>query len=313
MTVRATAPDRIDGSDGFGVDNRLHKPGVAGSSPAAAIRINDSVTIDHDPAEIYHRRPGVSASQLKELAYSPLAFYLRYEVGEAPPKSSGSLEYGTLLHLWAELGDELFWSRVVTPPQEVLTATGQMGKAAQGWLAEQSADAIVVSPADRKKLWDQTRQILACAPAKELLDESVDREFNVSFRWQGHDCRCRVDGATPGVFFDWKTTREADPLKTAWRAVQDFNYDIQSALYGEAAVQCGWPAHRMRFVFTSTVWPYMCCVVVLPEEVQERGRRRCLALLDELKRRREWGTWLPNGYGEVVELSCPAWMKGVDA
>ena len=101
-------------------------------------------------------------------------------------------------------------------------------------------------------------------------------------------------------------------MKTAWRAVDKFRYDLQSAFYAEAAEQCGWPRHSMRFIFTSTVWPHHCAVLYLPPEVQERGRRRCLRLLSELKQRREWDSWMPKGYGEVHEMECPAFMKGVD-
>jgi hypothetical protein len=157
---------------------------------------------------------------------------------------------------------------------------------------------------------DQTRQILANAAAVRLLDGAVDHEFNVRFNWAGHDCRCRCDGATPTTWWDLKTTKEVNPLRTAWRAVQDFGYDIQAAFYGEASVQAGWDPHPLHFIFTSTVPPHLCCVVTLPPEVMARGRTRCLQLMAELKQRKEWNQWLPADYGEVHELECPAFMKG---
>ena len=303
MTV-GTNPDRIEGDKRPGFISRVSPVQVR-----PPLVTSDSVTVCHSPAEDYHRWSEVSCSQLKALAASPLEFYSRHVAGSAPAKRGQSLEYGTLLHLWAEIGEETFWSRVACPSDDLLTPTGQVGKAAKAWIAEQPEGAIIVSPADRAQLWNQTRQILANKAAARLLDESVDREFNVRFRWNGHDCRSRIDGATASKFYDLKTTSEADPQKTAMLAMRKWHYDLQSAMYGEAAIQCGWEPHSMRFIFTSNVWPHLCAVVYLPADLQERGRRKCLALLAELKQRREWDSWLPSGYGEEHELEVPHYMR----
>ena len=305
MTVRLL-PDATEDLLAL-IDNRLHKPGVAGSSPAAASELSDCV-IDHSPNEEYHARPGVSASQLKELALSPVAFYHRYIVGEAPPKSSDALSFGTLLHLWGELRDELFWPRTRIAPADVLTATGQFGKAAKEWQKTLPADAIPLSPSDHQKLWLQTRQILANKASRDLIEQSVDREFNVAWKWFGHDCRCRVDGATEKVFYDFKTTSDVEPRYTFHSSVKKWRYDLQAAMYGAAAVAAGWPAHSMVFVITSTVYPYHCHVARLPDALVAKGRRRCLALLEELQRRKEWDCWLPDDYGEIHELYVPRYM-----
>jgi hypothetical protein len=304
--VRGSFPDAAE--DALAVaGTRLHKPGVAGSSPAAASAISDCV-IDHCPSEEYHARPEVSCSQLKELAHSPVAFYLRYVAGIAPPKSSDALSFGSLLHLWAEIGEEEFWGRVAVAPENVLTATGQFGKAAKEWQASLPASVIPLSPSDREKLWHQTRQILANDAARAAIELSVDREFNIRWSWQGHACRCRVDGATEQYFYDFKTTRDENPKATFWSSVRSFGYDLQAAMYAAAAVAAGWPPHRMVFIITSTAWPYHCHVARLPEAVIARGRRRCLALLQELQTRREWDSWTPAEYGEIHELYCPRFM-----
>lgn len=306
MTVRLL-PDATEDSLTAIIDHRLHKPGVASSSLAAASEVSDCV-IDHSPNDEYHRRRGVSASQLKELALSPVAFYTRYVVGEAPPKSSEALTYGSLLHLWGELGDDLFWSRVQVAAAEVLTATGQFGKAAKEWAASLAPDAIPLSPPDQQKLWLQTRQILANRAAREAINGSVDREFNIAWKWRGHDCRCRVDGATEKFFYDFKTTSDVEPKYTFHSSVKKWRYDIQAAMYGAAAVAAGWEPHSMVFIITSTVAPYHCHVARLPDALVAKGRRRCLALLEELQRRKEWDCWLPDDYGEIHELFVPRYM-----
>lgn len=290
-------------------DHRLHKPGVAGSSPAAA----SPVQICHTDAAQYHLWPEVSASQIKELHRSPVAFYDRCIAKSAPPKTGAALEYGTLLHLWAELGEDEFWKLARPYPADKLTATGLVGKDAKQWAADQPPGSVLITPSDHAQLWAQTRQILENSAARRLLETSDDREFNVRFRWDGVACRSRIDGSSSlGRWYDLKTTRERDPFGRAWSAVDGFDYDIQAAFYEEAATQCGVLDPRLRFIFTSTVAPHHCAVLYLPEEVRLRGRRRCLRLLSEYRTRMEWGQWLPQYYGEEHEMPCPRFMKEGD-
>ena len=124
----------------------------------------------------------------------------------------------------------------------------------------------------------------------------------------GHRARSRVDGATAEVFYDLKTTREKRPLETFWRAVQDFHYDIQAAVYRIAAEAIGYEPHSMRFICTSTVWPYLCEVAYLPDALVDRAHDKVLRLADELAARKDMDHWLPDSYGQVHELWVPARM-----
>ena len=244
MTVRAIASGRASG-------RRLHKPGVAGSSPAAA----SSVIVSHEPAEEYHLWKEVSCSQLKELRSSPLAFYFRHVARETPPKSGEALAYGSLLHLWAELTDAEFWKRAAVAPASVCTTAGAIGAKGKDWAKTLDPAAIPISPADAEKLRPQTREVLKNKASRELLENAVDREFNVRWEWDGHKVRCRVDGATESCFYDLKTTRDKDPLESFQWSVRDYGYHLQAAMYGSAAVAAGWPEHRMVFIVTSTTFP----------------------------------------------------------
>lgn len=247
---------------------------------------------------------------------SSLGFYYRFEQRSAPPKDSPALRYGTLLHLWGELGPDTFWQRVAEAPAAAVTATGQLGKAAEDWLASLGPDAIPVSPADLAKLRPQTDQILANPKAKELLDASTEktREFNVKFWWDKHACRCRVDGATQGMtpdcWFDLKTTSDIDPAKTFGSACANWRYDIQSAFYQRAARELGWAEHRLHFIATSTVYPHLCAVMVLPWSVLRQATARISDLLSELEQRRRLNWWTPREYGEVIEISPRYFNRG---
>ena len=266
---------------------------------------SQSAVIDHSTNEEYHSWSEVSCSQLKQLRESPLAFFYRHVEKSQAQKSSPALTYGSLLHEWAELGSDEFWPKVVIAPDRVCTATGSFGAKAKPWLDELEDGAIPISPSDYKQLRMQTHQIYANSAARNLLVNAVDREFNIRWTWNNHECRCRVDGATRQVFYDLKTTRDARILKDFGRSAIKFGYHMQAAMYGAAAIAAGWPEHRMEFIVTSTTWPHECEVVRLPNHVMEEGRVTCLRLLAELRHRKEWDAWHPNTYGKVHELNCP--------
>jgi hypothetical protein len=291
-------------------DNRLHKPGVAGSSPAAAI--------SYEPAEVYFDGPSWAArtncSSLKELDASAVGYYRRYVAKTAPPKTSAAFDLGKLLHTWAEVIDGLdptpFWRRVHAAPAAHVTATGQLAKSAAEWIATLPADAIPMAPAVKSSLEAQTEELLRNPAVVDLLLEVKQREFNIAFSIGSHECKCRVDGATSDFAFDWKTTRDTDPHDTFDFAAADFRYDLQAAFYLLGLMQAGWPRHRMRFIATSTTYPHHNCVMVLPQGVQDAAERRVHELLRELDQRRVLDWWTPTYYGEVVEMKSRRFAKG---
>lgn len=300
-----TSPTADEGSTGF----------ISRVSPVQVrplLLSSEDFTVSDEPAEEYHLWPETSASQLKELATSPLAYYQRFVAKTAAPKESASLSFGTLLHSWGELGPDEFWKRTVIAPADAVTATGQFGKASAAWLAELKAsrpDAIPVSAQTALQLQAQTDQILANSAAVELMASRTRAEFNIRFLRNGHACRCRVDGATAEVFYDFKTCRDVDPKETFHWACVEWKYDLQAALYGMAAVVAGWPRHSMRFIATSNTPPHHCAVMVLPADVLRDAERRVDELLRELDQRRLLDWWSPRGYGEVIEMDSRHFKK----
>jgi hypothetical protein len=252
----------------------------------------------------------INASQLKALASSPVEYYHRFVEGATPPSESAAMAFGTLLHLWAEKGESVFWDLAKRYPDEVLTATGQLGKDAKAWAAAQPEGSVLITPSDWRRLYDQTRMILRHKGARRLLESAVDREFNVLFDWNGNPCKCRSDGATEGEWFDLKTTKDPDPQNSSHHSVSSFHYDIQAAFYYEASRQAGWPEHSLQFIWTSTTPPYLCDVSWLPPDVMRAARHRCEQLLVELQYRKEWNCWLPENYGECHEMNWPNWKRG---
>ena len=268
----------------------------------------DYVSICHTIAETYHQWPETSCSMLKALRESPIAFYWRHIAKAAPPKSSASLSYGSLLHIWGEVGDASFWEMVQVVPSALCTATGAVSKKADAWKADQDPDDLIVSPSDDKKLRHQTEALLRNQEVRMLLANTEDTEFNIRWKWNNHDVRCRVDGRTDDAVYDWKTCRDENPISTWYKSCLKWGYDMQSAMYQNAQTAIGMPEERMRFIVTSTLWPYENAVVVLPEEVLQQGYTKCMNLLDELQSRKEWDCWERYEAQGVTELAFPAYL-----
>ena len=312
-------PQKVDYSNGVRpsegeirpASNQLPKLDVEGSSPFARSfgRQKNFVSLTAEPSIQYHSWPEPSCSDLKLLDESPVAYYERKVARIAPPRSGEALAYGTLLHLWGEVGDKDFWARAQICPDSCATSTGAWGKATDAWARELPPEVIPLCPADGHKLRAQTRQILANPAAKKLIASAVIKEANVRWKWNGHLVRCRFDGATDECWWDLKTTRDQKPLESFWQSVKQYRYDMQAAMYESAMVACGWDYHPLVFIATSTTYPYHCSVVTLPPSVTARGKARCLRLLDELETRIDFDHWLPNDYGQIQELPCPRFFK----
>lgn len=268
--------------------------------------------ITHEPNEEYHLRPEFSTSQIKDYCDDVLAFHGRHVARTAPPKKSTALDYGTKVHLRVEIGEEAWRLRKNLAPAKCVTAAGLPGKEWDSWQAEilgKIPDAILLTPAEDAQIDAQFEGIFRNPKARDLLRDTIDREFSVSWNWDGFPVRCRCDGATPYAWFDIKTTRDAKPMQDWWKAVQLYRYHYQAAIYQEGAVRAGWPPHDLIFIVTSTVWPYACHCVTLPPALVIQGRFEVMAALAEIQQRIQFDHWTPDDYGSVSELPCPRFMK----
>jgi hypothetical protein len=245
---------------------------------------------------------------LKDYQESPLGFSLRHVEKSAPPKSSAALKRGTLLHLLGEHWPNPIDDFVAVAPDQYVTQTGALSKTATPWLAT-IGDKVPTTSEELESVLRQWEGLLRNPAARSAVESSLDREFVVRWEWEGHPMRCRVDGATPGFFYDFKTTSDSKPLKTFHSSVKQYGYDLQSAVYAAAGEAIGMPPHRMVFIVTSNVWPHPCHVVRLPADLIQRAKERALRYLAEIRQRIEWGHWLPDDYGEIVDLYVPSWRE----
>lgn len=273
--------------------------------PPPAVDFSDAdeptATWTHEPAADYHRSEGFSTSMVRDYHESCLGFFLRHVTRESPPKSSAAMKRGTLLHLVGEHHPYPVDEFIAIAPEAMVTATGQLSKTAEPWLRD-IGDRVPTTAEELASVLDQWGGVLRNPAARELIENSIDREFVLRWNWEGFPMRCRCDGATPDRIYDLKTTSDAYPLLSFESSVWKWGYDFQSAIYSAGWAAAGQPANPLAFIVTSNVWPHHCHVVTLPNFVVQQAKDCALRYLHEIRQRLEWGDWLPNDYGEVREL-----------
>jgi len=280
--------------------------------PAAAV-----VVAGESNADYHGDREHWSTSQLKDYDRGVAWFHRRHILRIEGSYSSDALQYGTLFHTCMELGPEDFWARASEVPPQYCTASGAIsaGVEARKWRADLPSDALLISPADADMLRKQLEQFFANAAVAELYSRIQQHE--ISIRWTRGDLfklRCRPDAVLDdGRLIDFKTTSEPRILRNWWKSAVEFGYGLQAAVYGEGSVLAGLSDEPMVFIVVSTKSPFDVQAVTLPSEFVDAGRRRMQRIITEIQQRMEMDHWLPEGFGEVVELSMPSHALRGDA
>ena len=292
-----------------GLEHRLHKPGVAGSSPAAA-----SFSQGESNSEYHADKAWFSKSQLWDLvSRGPQFFHARHIAGTLNCSfDHPSLARGTAVHEWAEHGPDAFWQRVVGIPESALGAGGRRTKATAEWEQSQRPDAIFLKADEVASYREQFAAIEANAAFHELRDATTHRE--VSIRWRdisGLPLKCRPDALTKTVIWDIKTTKEQKPLETFWKSVVDYGYGLQAVHYLAGCRAAGLEVEDFIFLVTSTVPPYACHAVRLPRRLLAKAEKQLRKVIAEVQMRMEMDHWLPADSGQVTELYVPErYMEG---
>ncbi len=138
-----------------------------------------------------------------------------------------------------------------------------------------------------------------------------DHESELSVRWEmdnGVKCQSRFDWIQPhpGKIIDLKTANDANPQKLD-KKILDFGYDVQEAMYLQAANKT-WPDMAGRFtwefIFVEPEPPYMVSVVETDSSMSWLGEHKLQRAADKWKSCLESGIF--PGYGRQV-VSAPGW------
>ncbi|EBK1132289.1 exodeoxyribonuclease VIII [Salmonella enterica] len=295
---RETAGDAVqeitaDGGSGTGGDE---------AGEAADSIENGNITVPDDiqpgiyydiPNEAYHVGPGVSKSQLDDIADTP-AIYLWRKNAPVDTEKTKSLDTGTAFHCRVLEPEEFSKRFIIAPEFNRRTSAGKEEE--KTFLEECARTGRTVLTAEEGRKIELMYQSVMALPLGQWLVESAGYAES-SVYWEDPEtgilCRCRPDKIIPEFHWimDVKTTADIQRFRTAY---YDYRYHVQDAFYSDGyRAQFG---EIPTFVFlvastTAECGRYPVEIFMMGEDAKLAGQReyrRNLQTLAECLNNDEW-------------------------
>lgn len=316
--VAPDATDSVDHSEAF---SNQHEPETSHSEPVAdqnepetpqtepVPRVPDDIQpgIYFDIAnEAYHAGPGVSKSQLDDIADIP-AIYLWRKNAPVDTEKTKPLDIGTAFHCCTLEPDEFSNRFIIAPEFNRRTNDGKQEEKAFLESCVSSGKTIITAEEGRKL--DLMRQSIMALPMGKWLLESVGF-CESSIYWEDTEtgllCRCRPDKIIPEYnwIVDVKTTADIHKFKTAF---YDYRYHVQDAFYSDGYRAEFGEIPTFVFLVASTTIEcgrYPVEIFMMGDEAKLAGQHeyhRNLKTLAECTRNNDWPT--------IKTLNLPRWAK----
>jgi exodeoxyribonuclease VIII len=271
--------------------------------------------------EDYQASPGLSSSQLQDLARSPAHYWGLHRDPRRPPAPTraGQLE-GTLAHC-ALLEPDEFDARYVRlkpgdparPTEAQIHAANRSAKtldAIDFWRMLRAANPHAlefITPTQYEVAMRQADNLRALPEVAELLDAGSPE---ISAYWVDEEtgvyCRCRPDWAHPAgdtgcVLLDVKTCEDATDEGFRW-VIKRKGYFRQDAHYsrgfGAAARRT---VHGFVFAAVESAWPYVARTHTIDGPSREQAEQENAALLRLYAKCERDGLW-PGGRDPGINL-----------
>ncbi|EDQ0629397.1 exodeoxyribonuclease VIII [Salmonella enterica] len=258
------------------------------------------------PNEAYHAGPGVSKSQLDDIADTP-AIYLWRKNAPVDTEKTKSLDTGTAFHCRI-LEPEEFSKRFIIAPE--FNRRTSAGKEEEKTFLEECARTgrTVLTAEEGRKIELMYQSVMALPLGQWLVESAGYAESSVYCEdpETGILCRCRPDKIIPEFHWimDVKTTADIQRFRTAY---YDYRYHVQDAFYSDGyRAQFG---EIPTFVFlvastTAECGRYPVEIFMMGEDAKLAGQReyrRNLQTLAECLNNDEWPA--------IKTLSLPRWAK----
>ncbi|ELQ5844052.1 PD-(D/E)XK nuclease-like domain-containing protein [Salmonella enterica] len=260
------------------------------------------------PNEAYHTGPGVSKSQLDDIAVCP-AFYQWRKSAPVDTEKTKALDMGTALHCRLLEPDEFKKRFIIAPEFNRRTTAGKEEEKAFLESCENSGKTVMTSEEGRK-LELMYGSVMAHPGCRALLEAEGKTESSIYWTdtETGELCRIRPDKFLTNSPLILDVKKVADMSRFA-RHVEEFRYHVQAAMYCE-----GWKAYSgetPRFAFLAVsesidCGKYPVHLYILEDEHHDIGYslfRRDLNTYHKCKSSNKWG-W---GF-EIIER--PYWARG---
>ncbi|EHV27004.1 exodeoxyribonuclease VIII [Escherichia coli] len=256
--------------------------------------------------ENYHAGPGVSKSQLDDIADTP-ALYLWRKNAPVDTTKTKTLDLGTAFHCRV-LEPEEFSNRFIVAP-EFNRRTNSGKEEEKAFLRECASTGKTVITAEEGRKIELMYQSVMALPLGQWLVESAGHAES-SIYWEDPEtailCRCRPDKIIPE--FHWimgvKTTADIQRFKTAY---YDYRYHVQDAFYSDGyEAQFGVQPTFVFLVASTTIecGRYPVEIFMMGEEAKLAGQleyHRNLRTLADCLNTDEWPA--------IKTLSLPRWAK----
>lgn len=286
-----------------------NEPETPETKPEPQSRVPDDIQpgIYYDiPNEAYHAGPGVSKSQLDDIADTP-AIYLWRKNAPVDTEKTKSLDTGTAFHCRVLEPEEFSKRFIIAPEFNRRTSAGKEEE--KTFLEECARTGITVLTAEEGRKIELMYQSVMALPLGQWLVESAGYAES-SVYWEDPEteilCRCRPDKIIPEFHWimDVKTTADIQRFRTAY---YDYRYHVQDAFYSDGyRAQFG---EIPTFVFlvastTAECGRYPVEIFMMGEDAKLAGQReyrRNLQTLAECLNNDEWPA--------IKTLSLPRWAK----
>lgn len=267
------------------------------------------VSTDMGNAEYHGEREHISRSSAHRYrgVYGGRAQRYAEQYGKSLFAGNSATSFGTLVDGACEavMAGADWRSRIAVPPSSVLASDGsRRGKAYQEWRSTLPVGGMECSLADFEKIGEIVDSILEHKAARALIESAVHSQYSVFWTdSHGHKRKARADGVTQNEWFDLKTT-SSEWRELKWSFLR-FGYDWQAVWYSEAARLSGFDgfeAKNFKFIVAQVFAPFDVKVVTLGEDALARAEIEITETLDEIRRRRETGSYVSDDYHAVQEL-----------
>lgn len=242
----------------------------------------------------YFDNPAVNKSTLWEMRKSPLHYW--HLMHDTPREDTPAMQLGRAVH--AAILTPTAYKRdfIVAPDIDKRTKAGKEAyeafcKEAEGKEILSSANAETV-----RKMAKAYRK----NPAAVLLLKQTRREKPLFWTnpETGVQCKCRIDALGEYVI-DLKTAMDAGTKVFSKEALR-YGYDLQAAMYLEAARANGYNPKGFIFIVQEKSAPYLINIIRAGEAFIDRGTWIMRDLLTKYKTCVETNTWPGYGENEII-------------
>jgi len=258
------------------------------------------MTVDYEMSnDDYHRHPGYSSSDVKDVASSTLAHWKN-----RVRKESHAFDLGSAVHA------------ILLQPELNLVVEGTETRRGKDWTSmKEAADFAgkILLPKKEYQLAEQMAQAALFTPhvAELITDKHATKEASYFVREPVYnlDLKCRPDGllSHKNLVFDIKTCQDASPKGFA-KAVRDYSYDVQASFYKFCLELYGHTVDRFLFICIEKQNPFIVQVHTLSDEYLNHAHMRMIHTLKTI-READVTQDYSTGWPEVNTIHLPKWME----